>query len=231
MAWLIFFVFWIVFLWLYKYSERHKQRRIMDMQKDKHSDYGQMKNEFDESMGLFNTTADFKARLAHIDKAIECLKGMEEMIPDKEHSSEKLAQIMSLKQALIYSGIKAQFENAMNSAKEAKLLVAKVKHANTAQAILNEGLSLGIDRKTLAREIEEANSFINRIQYDEYFAKAKKEEERGNIKMAIDQYQVALYFLKMTSMGGEDHSSLVKEIEGRIQKLYEGGIAQGEYRR
>ncbi|MBI3756082.1 MAG: hypothetical protein HY265_07990, partial [Deltaproteobacteria bacterium] len=173
---------------------------------------------------LFNTTADFKARLAHIDKAIECLKWMEEMIPGKEHSSEKLPQIMSLKQALISSGIKAQFENAMNNAKEGKLLVAKVNHATAAQSILNKGLSLGIDRKTLAREIEEANSFINRIQYDEYFSKAKKEEEKGNIKTAIDQYQVALYFLKMTSMGGEDHESLVKEMEGRIQKLYERGI-------
>lgn len=231
MAWLIFFAFWIIFLWLYRFSERHKQSRILEMQKDKHSDYGQMKKEFDESMELFNTTADFKARLAHIDKAIECLKWMEETVPGKEHSSEKLPQILSLKQALIYSGIKAQYENAMKNAREAKLLVAKVNHATTAQSILNQGLNLGIDRKSLEKEMDEAGSFINRIQYDEYFSKAKKEEDKGNIKTAIDQYQVALYFLKMTGVGGEGHDALVKELEGRIHKLYEGGISQGDDRR
>jgi hypothetical protein len=222
-AWLIFFVFWIVFLLLYKYSEKHKKRRVQQIHSERHSDYTETKGGFDESMDLFNTTTDFKERLAHIDRAIECLEWMEETVPGKEHSKENLPQLVSLKQALIYSGIKEQYENAMKSARETKLLIAKVKHATTAQSILNEGLGLGIDEKTLAKEIEGVNDFINRIQYDEYLAKAEKEEKKGNIKIAIDQYQVALYFLKTTSSGGEGQNTLVKEMEGRIQGLYEKG--------
>ena len=220
-AWLIFFVFWIVFLLLYKYSERHKRLRVEAIQRDRQSDYSQIKKEFDESMERFNTATDFKTRLGHIDKAIECLERMEEILPGREHSSQKLSKLVSLKQALTYSDINEQYRKAMAKAREAKLLIAKVNHATAAQAILNEGLKLGLDEKTLAREIEDVNNFINRIQYDEYLAKAKKEEKKGNIKMAADQYQVALYFLKMTSMGGEEQETLVKDIEDRIHELYE----------
>lgn len=221
MAWLIFFLFWIVFLWLYKYSERNKQSRVQLMQEERQVDYGKMKREFDESMELFHTSTDFETRHDRIDTAIECLKRMDEVVPGKEHSFEKLPQLVSLKQALVFSDIKEQYENAMKNAREATLLITKVNHATTAQTILNEGLALGIEEKTLVKEIEEAGNFINRIQYDEYLAKAAKEEKKGNIKTAIDQYQVALYFLKMTSMGGEEQNSLVKDIQGRIQKLYE----------
>ncbi len=221
MAWLIFFLFWIVFLCLYKYSERHKQSRVQLIQRERQTDYGKMREEFDESMELFHSSTDFKTRHDHIDMAIESLKRMEEAVPGKEHSAEKLPQLVSLKQALVYSDIKEQYENAMKSARDAKLLIAKVNYATTAQTTLNEGLALGIEEKTLAKEIEEAGNFINRIQYDEYLAKASKEEKKGNIKTAIDQYQVALYFLKMTSMGGEEQNSLMEDIEGRIQKLYE----------
>lgn len=191
------------------------------MQKDMHSDYGEMKKEFDVSMELFNTSTDFKTRLTHIDRAIESLKGMEDILPGKEHAKEKLSQLLSLKQALTYSDIKEQYEKAMASARKASMLVSKVKHATDAQSVLKEGLSLGIEEKALAREIEEANNFINRIQYDEYLNKAKKEEEKGNIKQAIDQYQVALYFLKSSRMGGEDLDSLVNDLEKRIEGLYE----------
>lgn len=224
MAWLIFFVFWVVFLWLYKYSERHKQMRVQALQSDMQSDYGQIKKEFDVSMELFNSSSDFRTRSTHIDRAIEYLKHMENILPGKEHSSEKLPQLVSLKQALIYSDIKEQYEIAMNKAKEANMIIAKIKHATDAQSILNEGLNLGIEEKTLASEIEEANNFINRIQYDEYLNKAKKEEEKGRIKSAIDQYQVALYFLKTSSMEGEGENSVVLEIEEKIQGLYKKGI-------
>ncbi|MEE9542209.1 MAG: hypothetical protein V3V95_00315 [Thermodesulfobacteriota bacterium] len=222
MAWLIFFAFWIVFLWLYKYSERNKRVRAEAMQGDRQSDYSLMKGEFDESMGSFNAPADFKTRLAHIDKAIESLKQMEEILPGKEQLSKKLPELLSLKQALTYSDIKEQFENVMKKAREAKMLIAKVNYATSAQSILNEGLELGIEEKTLVKEIDEVNNYINRIQYDEYLSKAKKEEGKGNIKMAIDQYQVALYFLKMTNMGGDEQGSLVKEIEEKIQGLFKG---------
>ena len=224
MAWLIFFIFWIVFLLLYKYSVRHKQLRVQGMQRDRQSDYSEMKKEFDESMELFNTSTDFKTRLAHIDKAIDSLKWMEEVLPGKEHTSEKLPQLVSLKQALTYSDIKEQYETAMNKAREATMLITKVGHATTAQSILNEGLSLGIEKKTLAKEIGEANNFINGIQYEEYLAKARKEEEKGSIKKAIDQYQVALYFLKTSRMGGEEQSALVQKLEEKVQELYDRGV-------
>jgi len=223
-AWLIFFIFWIILLWLYKYSERHKQLRLQALQGDTKSDYGHMKNEFDESMALFNSTTDFKERLTHIDKAIEHLKQMESRLPGEKHASEKLPQLMSLKQALIYSDIKEQYEKAMNRAKEATLIITKVKNATAAQTILNEGLSLGMEKKTLAKELEETNNFIHKIQYDEYLNKAKKEEEKGRIKSAIDQYQVALYFLKSGSMENTEDDSTVSDIEEKIQNLYKKGL-------
>lgn len=228
MGWFIFFVFWILFLWLYRYSERNRQLRVQAMAEGTQSDYGLLKEEFDVSMESFNTTTDFKARLSHIDKAIGCLERMEEILPGKEHSSAKLPQLISLKQALTYSDINEQYEQAMKKARRATMLVAKINHATTAQSILSEGLKLGLDDKTLAKEIAEANNFINRIQYDEYLAKAGKEEKKGNTKGAIDQYQVALYFLKMTGMGGEEQNSLINEIEGRIQKLYENSATYDE---
>ncbi|MEE9591461.1 MAG: hypothetical protein V3W26_03015 [Thermodesulfobacteriota bacterium] len=224
MAWLIFFIFWIVLLWLYKYSEKNKQRRVQAVQEDSQSDYTLMKKEFDESMELFNTSTDFKTRLANIDSAIEALKRMEGILPGKEHASKNLPKLLSLKQALTYSDIKEQYETAMNKAREAKLLVAKVNHATTAQSIINEGLNLGLEEKTLFKEIEEANTFINRIQYDEYLAKARKEEEKGNIKKAIDQYQVALYFLKTSNVGDQEQEPPIQEIEEKIQRLYKEGV-------
>jgi len=178
-AWLIFFVFWIILLWLYKYSERHKQLRLQALQSDAKPDYGQMKNEFDDSMNLFNNTTDFKERLTHIDKAIEYLKQMEDTLPGEEHSSEKLPQLLSLKQALIYSDIKEQYEKTMNKAKEASLIISKVKNATNAQSILKEGLRLGIEKKALEKEIEETNTFIHKIQYDEYVNKAKKRRRKA----------------------------------------------------
>lgn len=220
MAWLIFFVFWIILLWLYKYSERHKQLRLQALKGETKFDYGQMKSEFDESMDLFNSTTDFKERLTHIDKAIENLHQMEDALPGEEHSSQKLPQLLSLKQALIYSDIKEQYEKTMNKAKEASLIISKVKNATDAQSILNEGLRLGIDKKTLEKEIEETNRFIHKIQYDEYLNKAKKEEEKGNVKSAIDQYQVALYFLKSTTTENDADNPMVSEIEKKIQSLY-----------
>lgn len=221
---LIFIIFVIFLLWLYKYSEKNKQLRVQAVREDRQSDYTFMKKEFDESMELFNTSTDFKARLTNIDKAIEALKQMEGVMSGKEHASKNLPKLLSLKQALTYSDIKEQYEAAMNKAKESKLLLAKVKYATSAQAIIKEGLNLGVEEKTLSKEIEEANNFINSIQYDEYLTKAKKEEEKGNIKKAIDQYQVALYFLKTSDMEDKDNGSLITEIEEKIQQLYKGGI-------
>ena len=221
MGWFIFFAFWILFLWLYRHSERNKQLRAQAMEKDSRSDYGLLKKEFDESMESFNGATDFKVRLGYIDRAIESLERMEEILPGKEHGPQKLPQMISLKEALTYSDINEQYEKTMKKAREATMLVAKVNYATAAQSILNQGLKLGLDEKTLAKEIEEANNFINQIQYDEYLAKARKEEKKGNAKKAIDQYQVALYFLKMTSMGGEGPGSPLEEIEGHIKKLYE----------
>ena len=223
MGWLIFFSFWILFLWLYRRSERNKQLRVQAMAKDTQSDYGLLKIEFDESMEYFNAAADSKTRLGHIDRAIGSLERMEEILPGKEHSPQKLPQLKSLKEALTYSDINEQYEKTMKKARDSTIIVAKVNYATAAQTILSEGLKLGLDKKTLAKEIAEANDFINRIQYDEYLAKAGKEEKKGNVKKAIDQYQVALYFLKMTSMGGEGTGSLTEDVEGRIQKLYENG--------
>ena len=218
MAWLIFFTFWIVFLWLYKKSEKNKQMRLQVAQEGRQLDYGQMKRDFDDAMASFNASDDFKARLSCIDSAIESLTSMEEKMPGKE--VKKLPELMALKQALTYSDIKEQFEKAMKSAKEATMIVGKVNSATKAQSILNEGLALGIDKKTLSKEIEEVNNFLHRIQYDEYLAKAKKEEEKGNLKRAADQYQVALFFLKSSSMDEGEQKALVEETQARINMLY-----------
>ncbi len=219
MGWLIFFFSWILFLWLYRHSERNKQLRAQSIKKDKHSDYSSIKRDFDESMKSFNSVEDFKSRLAHIDCAIGYLEQMEEILPGK-HSAEKLPQLLSLKQALTHSGIKGRFQESMRKARETTSTMAKVNYATSAQAILSEGLKLGLDEKSLTDEIEEANDFINQLQYDEYLAKASKEEEKGNMKGAIDQYQVALYFLKMTHMGSKKQDALVNEIENKLQELY-----------
>jgi hypothetical protein len=218
MGWLIFFFCWILFLWLYRYSERNKQLRAQSMQVDKRSDYGSIKRDFDESMKSFNNAGDFKARLAHIDCAIGHLEQMEEILPGKD-SASKLPELLALKQALTHSGIKGRFQASMRKARETTSTVAKVNHATSAQAILNEGLELGIDEKLLGEEIEEASDFINQLQYDEYLAKASKEEAKGNKKGALDQYQVALYFLKMAHIGSEKQDVLISEIETKLQKL------------
>lgn len=219
MGWLIFFFCWILFLWLYRYSEKNKQLRAQSMQQDKHSDYSSIKSDFDESMKSFNSAEDLKTRLAHIDSAIGHLEQMEEILPGK-HSSAKLPELLSLKQALTHSGIKGRFQESMRKAHDTSSSVAKVNYATSAQAILSEGLKLGLDEKTLVNEIEEANDFINQLQYDEYLAKASKEEVKGNKKAAIDQYQVALYFLKMTHMGSQKQDTLINEIENKLQNLY-----------
>ncbi len=218
MGWLIFFFCWILFLWLYRYSERNKQLRAQSTQVDKRMDYGSIKHDFDESMKSFNDAEDFKTRLAHIDRAISYLEQMEEMLPGK-HSSDQLDELLSLKQALTHSGIKGRFQESMRKARESTSTVAKVNYATSAQAVLSEGLNLGLDEKTLTDEIEESNDFVNQLQYDEYLAKASKEEDKGNIKGAIDQYQVALYFLKMAHMGSEKQETLANEIENKLQKL------------
>lgn len=218
MGWLIFFFCWILFLWLYRYSERNKQLRAQSMQVDKRTDYGSIKHDFDESMKSFNDAEDFKARLAHIDRAIGHLEQMEELLPGK-HSESKLSELLSLKQALAHSGIKGRFQESMHMAEEATNMVVKVNHATAAQAVLSEGLDMGLDENSLSDEIEQANDFINHLQYDEYLAKASKEEAKGNMKDAIDQYQVALYFLKMAHMGSEKQDVLVNEIETKLQKL------------
>ena len=189
------------------------------MQDDKHLDYTSIKHDFDDSMKSFNSAEDFKSRLAHIDSAIDHLEKMEELMPGK-HSAEKLPELLSLKQALTHSDIKSQFQELMRKARKATSSVAKVNHVTSAQAILSDGLKLGLDEQTLAAEIEESSDFINQLQYDEYLAKASKEEAKGNKKGAIDQYQVALYFLKMAHMGSEKQDVLMKEIENKLQNLY-----------
>ena len=218
MGWLIFFFAWILFLWLYRYSERNKQLRAQSMQNDKHLDYTSIKHDFDDSMKSFNNAEDFKSRLAHIDCAIDHLEKMEAMLPGK-HTAEKLPQLLSLKQALTHSDIKNQFQESMQKARKTTSSVAKVNYATAAQAILSEGLKLGLDEDSLSAEIEESSDFINQLQYDEYLAKAGKEEAKGNKKAAIDQYQVALYFLKMTHRENEKKDALVTEIESKLQDL------------
>ncbi|NOX08701.1 MAG: hypothetical protein GXP22_04295 [Gammaproteobacteria bacterium] len=218
MGWLIFFFCWILFLWLYHHSEKNKQLRAQSMQTEKHVDYGSVKRDFDESMKSFNDSEGFKARLAHIDRAIGHLEQMEEMLPGKDSASQ-LSELLSLKRGLTHSGIKGRFQESMRKARETTSTIAKVNHATSAQAILSEGLDMGIDKELLSEEIEEANDFINQLQYDEYLAKASKEEAKGNTKGAIDQYQVALYFLKMAHIGSEKQDALVNEIESKLQSL------------
>lgn len=67
-------------------------------------------------------------------------------------------------------------------------------------------------------------------RYKEYYEIAKKEEFKGNLAVAIDKYQDALYYLKndhnnLPKKQAESYNSLIASIEAKIDEL-KGKVVQ-----
>lgn len=176
-----------------------------------------------ESLDLIETSKNFNTRISRIDVVIDKCNSLNNLYWSKGityfnvNPQQLINNIITKEKEIIQEELHNRVEKHLEKSSKAKTVKTKISSAEKAlDEISAFRREFGFEEPDLEYNI---NSYIHKVQFDEFILNAEKNEFKGNIKKAIDQYQEALFFLKTDHIPDSDQSIIISELEDKINSL------------
>lgn len=177
-----------------------------------------------ESAEMVKKSSNIKTQLSRLDLMRDHLMALEEyeakgITVMDEKPSRLLEDLEGDKDKIIAEHIRWESENAFSKAEFAGTLKSKLNPINKVLVKINEFKCQLSDMNTLDKFERKLRAFSHSAQLDQHLEAAKKHEFKGNLKKALDQYQEALYFLKIDKIDDEMQREEISKITSDIERI------------
>ena len=178
-------------------------------------------------MKVIDKSKNVNTRLSRCDVVLEHAEALLEYeqkgIPTIDpYPSSLIVEVRKNRDEIIIESVNAKVEKALTKVELSTSPKTSRTAANKALLEIREGRNELKDASLLDSLEKRIKKSVHAIHLESYLEAARKAEFKGQKKRALDQYQEALYFLRMDEIDDLLQSEKIKEIESRIQELQIG---------